>query len=154
MSQSNYNRSQDYKSHGDSNNYINRTPRARPPRPNPPEDPYLADAKKFMNLYYDTLDNKRDKIVHLYGATCRLLFDGNPFNGGDTINEFWQNRFPTSVHTIRAQDYKNHGDTLLILMTSGEVLLDSKRRTFSQVLVCQRQDGMWKIMSDEYRLLN
>lgn len=76
-------------------NYNNRTPRARPaqqlprshPRPPPPEDPYLADAKKLMNLYFDTLDNKRDKIVHLYGATCRLLFDGNPFAGGDgTVN--------------------------------------------------------------------
>uniref|UniRef100_A0AC35F441 NTF2-related export protein n=1 Tax=Panagrolaimus sp. PS1159 TaxID=55785 RepID=A0AC35F441_9BILA len=104
----------------------------RAPRPNPPEDPYLTDAKKFMNLYYDTIDNKRDKIVHLYGTTCRLLFDGNPFAGGDTINEFWQKRFPTSVHTIRTQDYKNHGDNLLVLMTSGEVLLDTHRRTFSQ----------------------
>uniref|UniRef100_A0A914Z7U3 NTF2-related export protein n=1 Tax=Panagrolaimus superbus TaxID=310955 RepID=A0A914Z7U3_9BILA len=144
MSQPSYPRSQDY----------NRTPRARPPRPNPPEDTYLTDAKKFMNLYYDTLDNKRDKIVHLYAATCRLLFDGNPFSSGDDINEFWQKRFPTSVHTIRTQDFKNHGDTFLILMTSGEVLLEAQRRTFSQVLVCQRQDGMWKIMSDGYRLLN
>uniref|UniRef100_A0AC35FW47 NTF2-related export protein n=1 Tax=Panagrolaimus sp. PS1159 TaxID=55785 RepID=A0AC35FW47_9BILA len=137
--------SQTYKGHNNS----------RPPRPPPPEDRYLTDAKKFMHLYYDTLDNKRDKIVHLYGSACRLIFDGNTYVGGNDINAFWQNQFPLpSIHTIRNQDYKNQGDSILILMISGEVLCNKICRIFSQVLVCQREDKKWKIMSDNYRLID
>uniref|UniRef100_A0AC34FCV3 NTF2-related export protein n=1 Tax=Panagrolaimus sp. ES5 TaxID=591445 RepID=A0AC34FCV3_9BILA len=133
---------------------MQRTTRPIQQRPNPPEDPSLTDAKKFMNLYYDTLDNKRKKIVHLYGSACRLLFDGNSFTDGKVINQFWQTQFPASIHTIKNQDFKKHGDSLLILMSSGEVQLEAERHAFSQILYCQRQDGMWKIMSDQYRLLN
>ena len=129
-----------------------RVPLRRTP---PPEDPYLTEAKKITSLYFDTMDNKRDKLIHLYGSECRLIFDGNPYAGGESIQKFWQENFPLeSIHTIRNQDYKNFGDTYLIMMTGGKVEFADGNHIFSQVITCRRQDGMWKIMSDEYRLLS
>ena len=131
--------------------YYHQPLRRRPPPP--PEDPFMTDAKKFVNLYYDTMDNKRDKIVHLYGSECRLLFDGNPYVGGEAIKQFWKQNFPPeSLHTIRNQDFKNFAN-YLIMMISGEVGFNDGTRIFSQVITCRRQDDMWKIMSDEYRLM-
>uniref|UniRef100_A0A7E4ZZD4 NTF2-related export protein n=1 Tax=Panagrellus redivivus TaxID=6233 RepID=A0A7E4ZZD4_PANRE len=118
-------------------------------------DPNAKAAKLFSKLYFETLDNQREKTVHLYGNDCLLLFNGNRYVGGAAINEFWTNTFPPSLHTITNHTFNGTEELgMLIIMHSGNVVCDGKNHMFSQVINCTKEGDQWKILADDYRFMS
>lgn len=77
-------------------------------------------AVKFVNTYYDFLDNKRNLLPKLYGDNAVMLWNGNPFQGSPSITEFLTS-FPDSKHKILSFDAQPILQGNVLLQVSGSV---------------------------------
>ena len=55
-----------------------------------------ADTSKFVKLYHDAADRRREMISLLYSSNePSIIWNGNAYNGIDQINSLWRQLPPT-----------------------------------------------------------
>ncbi|CCD73516.1 NTF2-related export protein [Caenorhabditis elegans] len=126
------------------------------------EDEELCnESKKFMDVYYDVMDRKREKIGFLYTQVSNAVWNGNPINGYDSICEFMK-ALPSTQHDIQSLDAQRlpegvTGDMSggMLLNVAGAVTVDGdSKRAFTQTLLLGVEDGKYKVKSDRFRYVD
>lgn len=116
-------------------------------------------AEKFVKIFYDSFDKKSSVASKLYDEKAQLVWDGNTVSGKDGIVKFHET-LPSSFHTVDSIDtqpvaaFVTGGQSMIIVTVSGSVRFSKQKlKNFTQVfLLMAAQTGIWKIVSDTYRL--
>ncbi|CAO4360694.1 Protein CBR-NXT-1 [Caenorhabditis briggsae] len=130
---------------------------------NKDDEELCKEAEKFMQVYYDVMDRKREKIGFMYATISQsnAVWNGNPINGFDDICRFMA-ALPSTQHNIQSLDAQRlpegvSGDMSggMILHVAGSVTVDSDaQRAFTQTLVLGVEDGKYKVKSDRFRYVD
>ncbi|XP_037953008.1 NTF2-related export protein-like [Teleopsis dalmanni] len=119
-----------------------------------------ADAvtKEFVLVYYNNMDNNRDKIGDMFARDSMYVFDGNRTTGLASIQKYIFD-LPTTSHVIcniNPQPVFGPNDEVstIIVNTAGYVKHDGKKpKDFTESFVLSYVDDQWKIRSSVVRLL-
>ncbi|KAI1731743.1 nuclear transport factor 2 (NTF2) domain-containing protein [Ditylenchus destructor] len=119
------------------------------------DEEICAEASKFVGIYNDCADLRRNRIGLLYTANeASLIWNGNPVKGVSDINAFWNN-LPSTQHEISCLDAHpmETNNKSIVAQILGNVSLGGISRAYSQVLILVYEDGNYKIKSDCYRFI-
>ncbi|CAI5437448.1 unnamed protein product [Caenorhabditis angaria] len=129
---------------------------------NKDDEELCKEANKFVSVYYDVLDRKREKISFLYAnvANSNLVWNGNPVDGYDNICKF-MTTIPATRHEIHSIDAQRFPENMngelfngIILHVAGAVSSgDDGDRAFTQTLVLCVEDEKYRIKSDRFRYI-
>ncbi|XP_007506997.1 NTF2-related export protein 2 isoform X2 [Monodelphis domestica] len=104
-------------------------------------------AEEFVNVYYDTIDKRRQMMTRLYLDNATLIWNGNVVNGQEALGKFFD-ALPAKQAT--------QNQTTVLVVTCGTVKFDgNKHRYFNQNFLLTAQvmpnSIVWKIASDCFR---
>ncbi|CAD6198324.1 unnamed protein product [Caenorhabditis auriculariae] len=123
------------------------------------DEEVCRDARAFVDIFYDTMDRKRDKIGFLYSEQPNLVWNGNPFQGHDSIRSYLQS-LPETQHNLTSVDAQKLpggaglSESAILVTVAGETILGADQHAFSQTFVLICQDAKYKINSDRFRYLD
>ncbi|CAD5230304.1 unnamed protein product [Bursaphelenchus xylophilus] len=122
------------------------------------EDAMLCSkVKKFMYLYYEALDTRKEKIPYLYTSdNPQLIWNGHNVQGIDNISRF-VNELPVTRHTffsIDPQPLKTAGPDWAMVSVMGEVSIGGLQQAFTHVFVLNTESNTFHIKSDQYRFID
>lgn len=118
-------------------------------------------AEEFINIYYETMDRRRQALTRLYLDTATLIWNGNAVSGLAALNNFFDT-LPSSefqVNTLDCQpvhEQATQSQNTVLVVTSGIVKFDgNKQHFFNQNFLLTAQSTphstVWKIASDCFR---
>ncbi|XP_001376018.3 NTF2-related export protein 2 isoform X1 [Monodelphis domestica] len=118
-------------------------------------------AEEFVNVYYDTIDKRRQMMTRLYLDNATLIWNGNVVNGQEALGKFFD-ALPASEFQINVIDCQpvheqaTQNQTTVLVVTCGTVKFDgNKHRYFNQNFLLTAQvmpnSIVWKIASDCFR---
>nr|XP_044996647.1 NTF2-related export protein 2 isoform X1 [Jaculus jaculus] len=124
-------------------------------------DQACKTAEEFANIYYETMDKRRQILPKLYLDTATLIWNGNVVMGLDALNNFFAT-LPSSDFQVTLLDCQpvheqaTQSQSTVLVVTSGTVKFDgNKEHYFNQnfLLTAQTVLGstVWKIASDCFR---
>lgn len=119
--------------------------------------------EKFVELFYDTVDKRRQQLTGFYYEGSLVVWNGNPYSGVQDISVFYQS-LPNSQHTIECFDCQpvldSQGTTTVMVNCEGVVSFDVQpgnqhnEESFSQNFILVKQGDVWKLSSDCFRFLD
>ena len=117
-------------------------------------------AEQFSNLYYETFDKERHKLMGLYTDASKLVWNGIDNNGKDKINAFIID-LPSCEHDVFSVDSQpissvaSPDSTTILVVCEGSVKYgtDKQKRYFTQTFILTSQNNTWKVMSDCFRFI-
>ncbi|XP_040855902.1 NTF2-related export protein 2 isoform X1 [Ochotona curzoniae] len=118
-------------------------------------------AEEFVNIYYETMDKRRQAITRLYLDKATLIWNGNVVTGMDSLTSFFD-MLPSSQFQVNMLDCQpvheqaTQSQTTVLVVTSGIVKFDgNKQHFFNQNFLLTAQvtpnSTVWKIASDCFR---
>ncbi|XP_004606442.1 NTF2-related export protein 2 isoform X1 [Sorex araneus] len=118
-------------------------------------------AEEFVNIYYETMDKRRQVLTRLYLDKATVVWNGNVIIGLDALLNFFD-MLPSSEFQINVLDcqpvheYATQAQTTVLVVTSGIVKFDgNKQHFFNQTFLLTAQSSpdstVWKIASDCFR---
>ncbi|TKR92647.1 hypothetical protein L596_007261 [Steinernema carpocapsae] len=123
------------------------------------DEEVCQSTNEFVKIYHKTVDQNRSRLNHLYCLQkATLVWNGTPVEGPDDIQAFWE-KLPTSTHRMNTLDAQKmvvpNMDGILITIT-GNVTFDGPAgdHVFTHSLVLEKEDGIYKVRSDQYRFLD
>ncbi|CAI2320860.1 unnamed protein product [Caenorhabditis sp. 36 PRJEB53466] len=130
---------------------------------NKEDEELCKEAEKFMQVFYDVMDRKREKIGFLYAniASSNVVWNGNPITGYDDICRFMA-ALPPTQHNIQSLDAQRLPEGVsgevsggIVLNVAGTVAVDDEaQRAFTQTLLLCVEDGKYKVKSDRFRYVD
>ncbi|KAK0426304.1 hypothetical protein QR680_009635 [Steinernema hermaphroditum] len=116
-------------------------------------------AHSFIKLFHKTTDQNRSRLNHLYCLNkATLVWNGTPVEGCDEIQAFWE-KMPGTTHRMSSLDAQKMGvpamDAIVVVAT-GNVTFDGAAgvHCFSHSFVLEKEDGVYKARSDQYRFVD
>ncbi|XP_060039345.1 NTF2-related export protein 2 isoform X2 [Erinaceus europaeus] len=118
-------------------------------------------AEEFVNIYYETMDKRRQALTRLYLDKATLIWNGNVVTGLDALANFFD-MLPSSEFQVNMLDCQpvheqaTQAQTTILVVTSGTVKFDgNKQHYFNQNFLltaqCTPSNTVWKIASDCFR---
>ncbi|XP_036349929.2 NTF2-related export protein 2-like [Ochotona princeps] len=118
-------------------------------------------AEEFANIYYETMDKRRQALPRLYLHKATLIWNGNAITGLDSLTNFFD-MLPSSQFQVNMLDCQpvheqaTQSQPTVLVVTSGTVKFDgNKKRFFNQNFLLTAQststNTVWKIASDCFR---
>ncbi|XP_053130362.1 NTF2-related export protein 2 isoform X3 [Hemicordylus capensis] len=118
-------------------------------------------AEEFTNIYYETMDKRRQVLTKLYLDTATLVWNGNAVSGSEALANFFA-MLPSSEFQVSTCDCQpvheqaTLNNTTVLVVACGSVKFDgSKPQYFYQNFLLTAQttnnNTVWKIASDCFR---
>lgn len=118
-------------------------------------------AEEFVNIYYETMDKRRQALPRLYLDKATLIWNGNAVTGLDSLTNFFD-MLPSSQFQVNMLDCQpvheqaTQSQPTVLVVTSGTVKFDgNKKHFFNQNFLLTAQststNAVWKIASDCFR---
>ncbi|XP_023971991.1 NTF2-related export protein 2-like [Physeter macrocephalus] len=115
-------------------------------------------AEKFVNIYYETMDKRRQALTRLYLDKATLIWNGNFVTGLEALTNFFD-MLPSSEFQVNMLDCQpvheqvKQTQTTVLVVTSGTVKFDGNRQHYFKqnfLLTAQSTPNniVWKIASD------
>ncbi|CAD5223917.1 unnamed protein product [Bursaphelenchus okinawaensis] len=122
------------------------------------EDQQLCSkVKKFIYLYYEALDMRKEKIPYLYSSdNPQLNWNGHSVQGIDNISRFI-NELPVTKHdfvSVDPQPLKTAGPGWALVSVMGEVSIGGLQQSFTHVFVLNSENDSFHIKNDQYRFID
>eukprot|EP00126_Sphaerothecum_destruens_P011356 Sdes_comp20903_c0_seq5m18097 len=112
--------------------------------------------KEFVDHYYNTFDNHRENLFHLYQEDSMLTFESQRFQGARNIAEkLLSLNFKRVQHAITVLDCQPTSDLGVIVFVVGQLKVDEEPQPlqFSQVFHLRRNPaGNYYCQNDMFRL--
>lgn len=115
--------------------------------------------EKFVEIFYDAVDRKRQVMSGLYSSNSLVVWNGNTKSGSAGIVEFYQS-LPGSNHRLLSFDCQpvqsTSVATSVLVSCKGSVKFDgqSSEKKFSQNFLLTKEGEVWKVGSDCFRFLD
>ncbi|XP_049561204.1 NTF2-related export protein 2 isoform X1 [Orcinus orca] len=137
------------------------TPMARPMDFKIYVDQACKAAEEFVNIYYETMDKRRQALTRLYLDKATLVWNGNVVTGLEALTKFFD-VLPSSEFQVNMLDCQpvheqaTQAQATVLVVTSGTVKFDGNRQHyFNQNFLLTAQSTadniVWKIASDCFR---
>jgi hypothetical protein len=114
-----------------------------------------AVAKAFTDHYYSTFDNNRPALASLYQEQSMLTFEGQQFQGQQSIMDKLSGLpFQSVQHRVVSLDGQPSVGGGLVVFVTGQLITDgeSKPLNFSQVFCLMNVGGNYVVTNDMFRL--
>jgi hypothetical protein len=114
-----------------------------------------AVAKAFTDHYYSTFDTNRPGLASLYQDQSMLTFEGQQFQGTQSIMEKLTGLpFQSVQHRVVSLDAQPSVGGGLVVFVTGQLITDgeSKPLNFSQVFALMNVGGNYVVTNDMFRL--
>ncbi|ETE64805.1 NTF2-related export protein 2 [Ophiophagus hannah] len=121
-------------------------------------DQACTATEEFANIYYETIDKRRQVITRLYTDDATLVWNGNAVSGQEALAKFFE-MLPSSDFQVNSYDCQpvheqaTPNQTTVLVVTCGSVKFDgNKQQYFNQNFLLTEQttnnNTVWKVMSD------
>ncbi|CAJ0578171.1 unnamed protein product, partial [Mesorhabditis spiculigera] len=120
-------------------------------------------ANEFLQLYYEVIDRRRERLGFMYRDDSTIVWNGNPTNGVDAIGKFLT-ALPETQHTVQSMDVqrlspvavRGYGSEALTALVAGIVDVGGMEHGFTQsmILVIDDDSKKPKILSDRFRYVD
>ncbi|KAK2493593.1 hypothetical protein MC885_016156 [Smutsia gigantea] len=117
-------------------------------------------AEEFVNIYYETMDKRRQALTMLYLDKASLIWNGNAVTGLAALSHFFDT-LPSSQFQVNTLDCQpvhqeaTQSQSAILVVTSGIVKFGGNRHFFNQNFLLTAQSTpnsiVWKIASDCFR---
>uniref|UniRef100_A0A8D0C132 NTF2-related export protein n=1 Tax=Salvator merianae TaxID=96440 RepID=A0A8D0C132_SALMN len=118
-------------------------------------------AEEFANIYYETMDKRRQVLTRLYLDKATLVWNGTAVTGQEALAHFFH-MLPSSEFQISSFDCQpvheqaTQNQTTVLVVTCGAVKFEgSVKQFFNQNFLLTAQttnnNTVWKIASDCFR---
>ncbi|KAH7726958.1 NTF2-related export protein [Aphelenchoides avenae] len=113
---------------------------------------------KFVKLYVDSADIRREKMHVLYStAEPSLIWNGNNVDGLQNIQSFWSN-LPATEHELRSVDAHplsiSGDEKAIVSQVVGTVAVGGVTHAYTQTLILLNEDGNYRVKSDRIRFID